>query len=109
MMLENKAIAVFEDLLRAGLWGTPLNGLWKELKEEEWKQVLWLARQQTVQGLVFDGLQEIKDTPSLKKLMFGLTIQIIRIEQLNLLLNRTAAHFMKQLYENGVQAVLLKG
>lgn len=47
MMLENKAIAVFEDLLRAGLWGTPLNGLWKELKEEEWKQVLWLARQQT--------------------------------------------------------------
>ena len=34
MMLENKAIAVFEDLLRAGLWGTPLNGLWKELKAE---------------------------------------------------------------------------
>lgn len=67
MMLENKAIAVFEDLLRAGLWGTPLNGLWKELKEEEWKQVLWLARQQTVQGLVFDGLQEIKDTPSIEE------------------------------------------
>ena len=67
-MSKNKVIAVFEDLLRAGLWGTPLGDLWKELKEEDWKQVLWLARQQTVQGLVFDGLQVIKDIPPLKKL-----------------------------------------
>lgn len=108
-MSKNKVIAVFEDLLRAGLWGTPLGDLWKELKEEDWKQVLWLARQQTVQGLVFDGLQVIKDIPPLKKLMFELTIQVIRIEQLNKLLNRTAIYFIEKLRANGVQAVLLKG
>lgn len=108
-MLENKAVAVFEELLRAGLWGTPLSERWKELQEEDWKQVLWLARQQTVQGLVFDGLQVIKDAPALEKLMFGLTVQVIRIEQLNQLLDRTASHFSEQLRENGVQAVLLKG
>lgn len=108
-MLENKAVAVFEELLRAGLWGTPLSERWKELQEEDWKQVLWLARQQTVQGLVFDGLQVIKDAPALEKLMFGLTVQVIRIEQLNKLLDRTASHFSEQLRENGVQAVLLKG
>ena len=92
-MAESKTTLVFEELLRAGLWGTPLSERWKELKEEDWKQVLWLARQQTVQGLVFDGLQVIKDAPALEKLMFGLTVQVIRIEQLNQLLNRTAAHF----------------
>lgn len=68
-----------------------------------------MARQQTVQGLVFDGLQVIKDTPALEKLMFGLTVQVIRIEQLNQLLDCTVARFSEQLRENGVQAVLLKG
>lgn len=66
-------------LLRSALWGEAFQG---EVSKEEFAQVLKLAKEQTVYGLVFDVLKDVKVEGTLSKsLVFeaiGLTQQIKR-------------------------------
>lgn len=107
--MNENAILVFEDLLRAGLWGTSLTDRWKELDEQDWADVLNLAHKQTVIGIVCDGLQSVTVPAKFKKLFIRLAVQVLRIEQMNGILDQMVASFSERLRENGVQAVLLKG
>lgn len=107
--MNENAILVFEDLLRAGLWGTSLACRWEELDEQGWTDVLNLAHKQTVTGIVFDGLQSVTVPANLKKVFIRLAVQVLRIEQTNGILDQMVASFSEKLRENGIQAVLLKG
>lgn len=100
---------VLLELLRSGLWGYRPEVHPETLEISEWKLILERARQQTVLGLVFDGLQNGHLQVPDKKDMFKLTMYVARIEQLNRILNRLAADLSEKFRKQNVPVILLKG
>lgn len=105
----NNAQEQFFSLLRAGLWGSPINeGLFS--RDIYWDEILKMADMQTVNGILFDGIAKLpseKQPPVL--LMRKLYQTIIRIERSHELLNKTLEKIVPALQEEGIHPILLKG
>lgn len=107
----NRIENAFFFLLKSGLWGkVPLVGNVFPLKDQEWSQVFQKAKEQTVEGILFDGLQFLSDDnlpPTAIRLSW--MVRIHYIECNNERLNRLIAeqyHFFCKL---GLDPLLLKG
>lgn len=106
-MLESLDI-VFCQLIRVGL------GLLREfpykLDETEWNALLLMAKQQTVQGIIYNSISLLpKDSRPPRTLTMRLSMTVETIRGQNLLMNQEAARYT-QLFENrGVRSVILKG
>ena len=59
-IVKNKTQGFFLELLRAGLWGRKPS-LSSPLSLDEWDELLNLSIQQTVVGVVFDGMSSLSD------------------------------------------------
>lgn len=107
----------FLKLLRAGLWGGqgPVQEF-KSLKVQDsvdWKEVYQLAHEQSVQGLVLQGIEELKakgielGVPKVMLLQWIGEVQII--EQQNKEMNAFVAELIEKLRKNDIYAILVKG
>ena len=78
---------VLYELLKAGLWGTtPL--LTEKLSAEQWEEVKNLADEQTITGLIFDGLNLIgADKRPSKEFIMQWFAHIMMIEKANTKMN----------------------
>lgn len=99
----------FLELLRSGLWGTPANSeLFKG--EVNWKAILRIAMEQTVQVLVADGIETLpKEMWPPKDAMMKLMMVRIKTEQMHTLLNTTLIQIVNALNAEHIPSVLLKG
>ena len=98
-------------LLRAGLWEREpedFSGL--TLPDESWENIFRLAREQTVTGITFRGLQYLPDSmfPP-ESLLLRWAAQTDAIERQNRQMNKVLAKLNSIFREKGLNPILLKG
>ncbi|OOG19696.1 hypothetical protein BWD42_07260 [Sphingobacterium sp. CZ-UAM] len=110
-METGKEIAVFLMLLRAGLWRKPIENLdYFPLNQTTWERLYQYGVQQTVEGILFEGVQQLD--PSLqpsKSLLLKWLVRTEKIRQRNRWMNTRLVE-QAQFYRNcGLDPTLLKG
>ncbi|WP_293879967.1 nucleotidyltransferase family protein [Sphingobacterium sp. UBA1498] len=112
-MKNTKIQAAFLFLLRSGLWGKPQQGKEKQLfplSEAEWGGLYRRANEQTVEGIVYDGLLLLeKDHLPSRQLQLKWSVQIDRIERSH---HRNNSHIADQyafFTKRNLRPLLLKG
>lgn len=111
MELQGRVGKAFFSLLRAGLWRQPVDRPeCFPLTEEEWQALYRIARQQTVEGIVFDGVQSLEPTllPPRKLLLLWL-VRVEKLEQRNRRMNSVVAEQALFFANCDIKPVLLKG
>lgn len=109
--MDREVQALFA-LVRAGLWGRYDEAMASvfPLSSESWERVFSIARQQTVTGIAFRGLDFLpSDAVPPMGLMVKWMAYADRIEQSNLALNETLAMLCRHFSASGETAVLQKG
>ena len=99
-------------LLQAGLWGRYDDAAASvfPLSAEEWERVFTLARQQTVTGIAFRGLDFLPEEAAPPMVVAAKWMaHADRIEQSNRIMNGTVAKLYGHFASVGVEAVLQKG
>ena len=99
-------------LLQAGLWGRYDDAAASvfPLSAEEWERVFTLARQQTVTGVAFRGLDFLPEEAAPPMVVAAKWMaHADRIEQSNRIMNGTVAKLYGHFASAGVEAVLQKG
>lgn len=108
-MANKKNYQVFLELLRAGLWEvSPDLSLFDSAID--WRQVLEIAGEQTVLGVVTDAVALIpKEKQGERPVMMQFFARTMGLEDDNRQMNRFAPYLMTQLEKKGVASLLLKG
>ena len=108
----DKTLQALFALLQAGLWGTfdEAGASAFPLSAGEWERVFTLARQQTVTGIAFRGLDFLPEEAAPPMgIMAKWMAHADRIEQSNRVMNGTVAKLYGHFASAGVEAVLQKG
>ena len=108
----DKTLQALFALLQAGLWGTldEAGASVFPLSAGEWERVFTLARQQTVTGIAFRGLDFLPEEAAPPMgIMAKWMAHADRIEQSNRVMNETVAKLYGHFASAGVEAVLQKG
>ena len=108
----DKTLQALFALLQAGLWGTldEAGASVFPLSAGEWERVFTLARQQTVTGIAFRGLDFLpEEAAPPMDIMAKWMAHADRIEQSNRVMNETVAKLYGHFASAGVEAVLQKG
>lgn len=110
-MLNNNVINALFSLLRSAIWERPIENLNHfPLKETEWKTLFDISIEQTIDGIIYDGVQNLP--PELfppREIMLTWVVRINKIEESNKQMNfciQEQVSFFKNLR---VEAILLKG
>ena len=99
----------FLELLRSGLWGKPADASIFQ-GEIDWNSILRIAREQTVQVLVANGIETLpKELWPPKLIIFKLMEVRTKTAKMHLLLNSVLAKITTALNAEGIPSVLLKG
>lgn len=108
----DKTLQALFALLQAGLWGRfdEATASAFPLSAGEWESVFTLARQQTVTGIAFRGLDFLPEEAAPPMgIMAKWMAHADRIEQSNCVMNETVARLYGHFASAGVEAVLQKG
>lgn len=99
----------FLELLKAGLWGSQLD-LSVFGKDTDWDVVYQLAKEQTVIGVITDGLSALpKENHGARPTMMQFFARTMNLEDENRRMNSFVPQLMTQLERKGVHSMLLKG
>ena len=115
-MKLNRNQQAFFELLKIGLWENGIDNVIHNLNGEiDWNDLYQLAQEQSVQGIVLQGLEcslekgaVSKDFIS-QKLLLQWIGDVQMIEQQNLAMNKFIADLSKQLKIGKIEALLVKG
>ena len=112
----SRNIAAFLTLVRAGLWADVNDNLSTNLNVfagVDWGEVYRLAQEQSVVGLVAEGIERFKiQVPGFKiPQALALTIagEVLQLEQRNRAMNQYIVVMLTRFGEAGIDAVLIKG
>lgn len=108
-MTDKLITQAFFSLLRAGLWKkTP--DFYFLLDEKQWEDLFHIARMQTVEGLVYDGLLLLPpDRFPPKPLLLKWTVLIDQMEKRNFHMNKCIEGINAWLTDEKIPPLLLKG
>lgn len=106
MTLDNITQA-FLELVRAGLWEKKIQLL--PLGEVDYEEVMRLAEEQSVVGVVAAGLEHVQDVKVLKEDILQFVGQALQIEQQNQAMNHFIGEIMKKMREKDIYTLLIKG
>ena len=107
MSYSDRAVEVFLTLLRAGLWGT--EAVLAPADPADWKDVFTLASEQTVIGLVGEGLQHASGTLPPESVLHAFIGTSYGTELRNREMNAFLSGQYAAMSEAGIRAVVLKG
>lgn len=103
---KNNQLAFFE-LLRAGLWERDVE--LRKYGDTDFSEILRLATEQSVVGLVTAGLEHVKDIKVPQEWTLQLVGQTLQLEQRNKAMNEFLCVLMEKLNGDGIRALLVKG
>ena len=99
----------FLELLRAGLWGSPIDTTLFQGKVD-WKGIFKIAKEQTVQIIVADGLEALpKDIAPKKQTIHKIAIKRVTNTLVHKFLNITINRITGLFSAEGIPSILLKG
>ena len=99
----------FLELLRSGLWGKPADASIFQ-GEIDWLTILRIAKEQTVQILVANGIETLpKELWPPQSVIFKLIEYRTTTARMHLLINSVIAKITEALNAEGIPSVLLKG
>ena len=115
-MKQENNVAAFFALVRAGLWGdVKVNGYRLKVKESaiDWGVIMRLAEEQSVVGLVADGIERFKTQDSGFQIPQAWALQFIgqtlQLEQRNKAMSRFTVEAVERMYKAGLYPLLVKG
>lgn len=113
----NNTQTVFLELVKAGLWGD--QGAVQVFKSSrvqdsvDWEKLYQLAQEQSVQGIVLSGLEELKakgiELSIPKVLLLQWIGEVQMIEQRNKAMNQFVAELVEKMRTADIYAILVKG
>lgn len=106
MTLSNNQQAFFS-LVKAGLWEQ--DAQLAQYDEIDYSEVMRLAEEQSVVGLVVAGLEHVIDVRVPKEDVLHFVGRTLQLEQRNIAMNAYVATLIDNLRSNGINAVLVKG
>lgn len=108
--VDSRLRQVFLALLRSGLWSHEPDCSLFPLREGEWEKLYILARQQTVEGVVYDGILRLPShwLPSFPFLATWAAV-VDETERCNKRMNSVLEQLSHRLSERGISAWLMKG
>jgi len=111
MISDSKVAKAFFTLLRSGLWDKSIDDLdCFPIQDSEWEAVYKLALAQTVEGLVYDGVNKLpKAYLPPRKLLLGWVVRVSKLENLNAMMNSCITEQVSLFDRLKVSVVLLKG
>lgn len=121
MKYSNRNIEAFFLLVRVGLFGRTEGAKSILLDDVDWNEVHRLAREQSVTGLLAEGIETLQRQPESADLgaritqmmpedwAFQLATEMMYLEQSNQAMNKFVASLTGKLRKRGIDAVLLKG
>ena len=104
-MLKTKDI--FLQLIRAGLW-EKAEGHLPEITDVQWRDILALAKEQTVPGLLSEGIRRYGAEPP-SDVSLNLLQEEVQIEGKNARMDEFVAKLFAFLKQSGIPGVLVKG
>ena len=104
---NNQNISAFLALVRAGLWEKDV--LLKPFGEVNYVEIMRLAEEQSVVGLVTAGLEHVKDVAVSQVELLQFIGQTLQIEEQNKAMNGFIPKLTKELQTHGVIFLLVKG
>lgn len=104
--LDNNTKA-FLELVIAGLWETDARLL--QIKEIDYSQVLSLAEEQSIVGLVAAGIEHVVDVKVPKEDVLQFVGQALQLEQRNRAMNTFIGEVVTDLRKEDIYTVLVKG
>lgn len=106
-MVKENNVNVFLELVRAGLWEKDARLLQYGIVDYE--EVMRLAEEQSVVGLVTAGLEHVTDVKVPQEILLQFIGSTLQIEQQNKSMNEFLARLMKRLRSANVYGLLVKG
>lgn len=100
-------IQIFWELVRAGLWGKEVH--LSQYGETDFELVYRLAQEQSVVGLVAAGLEKVADVKVPQTIALTMAGEVLQLEQRNRAMNQFVEALVKDLQNNGIRLILLKG
>lgn len=108
---------VFLALLQTGLWGGDQRSVQEfnvqEFKDVDWNYIYQLAQEQSVQGLVLQGIEELRvknfELCIPQELLLQWIGEVQQIEQRNKAMNEFVAWLIDLLRKDNIYALLVKG
>lgn len=105
----NKLQEQFLELLRSGLWGTPARTKIFDAPTD-WNALYRAALQQTVPGIVLDGLETLPRVQRPERnLYLQWCAQVLHLEEQNDMLDRRISELVTLFRTKGIEPVLMKG
>lgn len=98
---------VFLALVRAGLWEKNVN--LREYGNTDFDEIMRLAEEQSVVGLVTAGLEHVQDVKVPKEILLQFIGQSLQLEQRNLAMNLFIAEIVDKMRIAGIYTLLVKG
>jgi len=97
-------------LLRLGLWGKKGDLDFLPLTDEQWERLYESALMHTVEGVIYDALQQLPaDLLPSRDLMMKWTVRIDQVERHNKRMNTCIAEQLALFSEQDIEPILLKG
>lgn len=106
LSLDNNTKAFFE-LVGAGLWEREAR--LSPHGEVDYNEIMRLAEEQSVVGLVTAGLEQVSDVTVPKEILLQFIGSTLQIEQQNKAMNKFVAQIISLFRKNDVYAILVKG
>ncbi len=108
MVVSNLISDYFFSLLRSGIWGSV--PVIPKLSEEEWQVIYLLANQQTVTGIIVDGIEHLPSElrPNRITLLKFIGIKSM-IRAKNEALNAFIQQIAKKWHDEGLNPIMIKG
>lgn len=98
---------VFFELVSAGLWEKDIElGRYSSI---DFTEIMHLASEQSVSGLVVAGLEHVKDVNVPQEDVLKFIGQTLQLEQRNRAMNAFVAELIERLRESGIYSILVKG
>lgn len=107
MPLKDNNTQAFLELVRAGLWEKEARLL--PFGEVDYTEVIRLAEEQAVVGLVTAGLEQLEDVKLAQEDILQFAGHALQIEQRNAAMNSFVSFLINQLRKKGIYVLLIKG
>ena len=103
----DRNLSVFFELVRAGLWENDVR--LAPYGEVDYAEVLQLAEEQSVVGLIAAGIEHIVDKRPQKKDVLQFIGRTVQLEQRNQAMSWFTAEVVERMYKEGLHPLLVKG